>query len=161
MEKFGRNIRLKRHLSNEPSPSFSDVPIFKTPSKWTPIIKETQLELYLSEIEDEIMQLDEQGQSYPNLTKKEGEAMKELMNDCNITIKPADKGSGIVIWNTQDYLRECENQLPDMNVYEKVEGELATARNKKICKVLNNMIRKKEIDEKLADYLYIKRPQGS
>ena len=161
MEKFGRNIRLKRHLSNEPSPSFSDVPIFKTPSKWTPIIKETQLELYLSEIEDEIMQLDEQGQSYPNLTKKEGEAMKELMNDCNITIKPADKGSGIVIWNTQDYLRECENQLPDMNVYEKVEAELATARNKKIRKVLNNMIRKKEIDEKLADYLYIKRPQES
>ena len=46
-----------------------------------------------------------------------------------------------------------------MNVYEKVEGELATARNKKIHKVLNNMIRKKEIDEKLADYLYIKRPQ--
>ena len=32
------------------------------------------------------MQIDEQGQNYPNLTKKEREAMKELMNDCNIII---------------------------------------------------------------------------
>ena len=30
---------------------------------------------------------------------------------------------------------------------------------KKFRKVFDNMIRKKEIDEKLADYLYIKRPQ--
>ena len=43
------------------------------------------------------MQIDEQRQNYPNLTKKEREAMKELMNDCNIIIKPAGKGSGIVI----------------------------------------------------------------
>ena len=105
------------------------------------------------------MQIDEQGQNYPNLTKKEREAMKELMNDCDIIIKPAGKGSGIVIWDTQDYLRECENQLTDMNVYEKVEGDPVTATNKKIRKILDNMIRKKEIDEKLADYLYIKRRQ--
>ena len=38
------------------------------------------------------MHIDEQGQSYPNLAKKEREAMKELMSDCNIIIKPADKG---------------------------------------------------------------------
>ena len=105
------------------------------------------------------MQIDEQGQNYPNLTKKEREAMKELMNDCDIIIKPASKGSGIVIWDTQDYLRECENQLTDINVYEKVEGDPVTGTNKKIRKILDNMIRKKEIDEKLADYLYIKRRQ--
>ena len=37
------------------------------------------------------MQIDGQGQNYPNLIKKEGEVMKELMNDCIIIIKPADK----------------------------------------------------------------------
>ena len=159
LEKFGRIIRLKMHFLNEPSPSFSEVPAFKTPSKWTNIIKDIQLEFYLPEIEDEIMQIDKQGQNYPNLTKKECEAMKELMNGCNIIIKPAGKGSGIFIWDMQDYLRECENQLTDINVYEKVEGDLVTATNKKICKVLDNMIKKKEIDEKLANYLYIKLPQ--
>ena len=119
------------HFLNDPSPSFSEVPAFKTPSKWTPIIKDTQLELYLSETEDEIMHIDEQGQNYSKLTKKECKAMKELMNDCNIVIKLADKGSGIVIWDKQGYLRECKNQLTDINVYEKVEGDLVTATNKK------------------------------
>ena len=41
------------------------------------------------------------------------------MNDCNVIIKPADKRSGVVIWDRQDYLRECENQITDMNAYEK------------------------------------------
>ena len=101
------------------------------------------------------MQIDKQGQNYPNLTKKEHEAMKELMNDCNIVIKPTENGSGIVIWDKPDYL-ECENQLTDINVYEKAEDPV-NATNKKICQVLDNMIRKKEIDVKLADYLYIIR----
>ena len=86
-------IRLKLHFLNEPTTSISEVPAFKTPSKWTPIIKDTQLELYLSETEDEIMQIDKQAQNYPNLAKKKREAMKQLMNDSNIIIKPADKVS--------------------------------------------------------------------
>ena len=131
LEKSGRNIRLKMQFLNEPTHSFSEVSAFKTPSKWTPIIKDTQLELYLSEIEDKIMQIDEQGPNYTNSIEKEREAMKELMNDCNIIIKPADRGNEIVIWDKQDYLRECENQLTDMNIYEKVEGDPVTATNKK------------------------------
>ena len=149
LEKFGRNIKLKMHFFNEPSSPFSEVLAFKAPSKWTPIIKDPHLEMYLSETEDQIMQPDEQGQNYLNLTKKEREAMKELMNDCSNIIKPAYKGSRIVTWGKQDYLRECENQLTDVNVYEKVEGYPARATNKKICKVFDNMLRKKEIHKKL------------
>ena len=59
----------------------------------------------------------------------------------------------------QDYLWECENQRTDVNRYDKVEGDLFTATNKNICKVLGNIIRKKEIDKKRANSLYIKRPQ--
>ena len=63
--------------------------------------------------------------------------MKELMNDCNIIIKPADKGSRVVIWDKQDYLTECENQLNEVNVYEKVERDPVTATNKIIHEVLD------------------------
>lgn len=70
--------------------------------------------------------------------------MKDLMNDSNIMIKPVDKGGGIVIWDQQDCLGEYKNQLTDVNVHEKVEGDPVTATNKKICKVLDNMMRKKE-----------------
>ena len=61
----------------------------------------------LSELEEEILKIDETGQNYPNLTRVESEALQDLMYDKNIFIKPADKGSAIVIWDKQDHLKEC------------------------------------------------------
>ena len=55
------------------------------------MIRDTQLEMYLSELEEEILKIDETGQNYPNLTKVEPEALQDLMYDKNIVIKPADK----------------------------------------------------------------------
>ena len=77
--------------SNQSIPSFSEVPPFKTSSKRTPVITDTQLELYLSEIEDEMMQIEKQGENYSNLTKKECKAMEEFMNECNISIRRPTK----------------------------------------------------------------------
>ena len=71
------------------------------------MIRDTQLEMYLSELEEEILKIDEAGQNYPNLTNAEREALQDLMYDKNIVIKPADKGSAIVIWDKQDYFKEC------------------------------------------------------
>ena len=41
------------HFLFEPTPLFFEVPAFKTRSRWTPVKKDAQLELYLLEIEDE------------------------------------------------------------------------------------------------------------
>ena len=102
---------------NDLSPSFSEKPAFKVPSSWTPPIRDVQLELYLSEIEDKLININESGKSYANLSKDEGETLKPLMNDNEIIIKPADKGSTVAIWNKPDYSLEASNQLSDTNVY--------------------------------------------
>ena len=83
------------HYLDEPTPAFSETPGFKVPSSWTPLIHDTQLEMYLSELDEEILKTDETSQNYPNLTKAEREALHDLMYDNNIVIKPADKGSAI------------------------------------------------------------------
>ena len=105
LEKLGWDICLKMHYLDEPTPAFSETPAFKVPSSWTPLISDTQLEMYLSELEEEILEIHEAGQDYPNLTKAEREALQGLMYDKYIVIKPADKGSAIVIWDNQDYLK--------------------------------------------------------
>ena len=46
---------------------------------------------------------------YNNLTSKEQEALHDLKNDKNIVIKGADKGSAVVVWDTEDYIRKQEN----------------------------------------------------
>ena len=87
------------------------------------MIRDTQLEMYLSELEEEILKIDEAGQNYPNLTNAEREALQDLVYDKNIVIKPADKGSAIVIWDKQDYLKECELQLGNKSAYEEVKRD--------------------------------------
>ena len=73
LEKLGRDIKMTMLYQNDLSPSFSEKPAFKLPSSWTPPIRDVQLELQL-EIEDKLININENGKSYPNLTKDEGEA---------------------------------------------------------------------------------------
>ena len=40
-----------------------------------------------------------------NLTKEERLALTSLRNDTFITIKEADKGQGVEVWDRQDYLK--------------------------------------------------------
>ena len=117
LEKLGRDIKLRMFYQNDLSPSFSEKTAFKVPSSWTPPIRDVQLELYLSEIEDKLININESGKSYANLSKDERETLKSLMNDNEIIIKPADKGSAVVIWNKPDYSLKASNQLSDTNVY--------------------------------------------
>ena len=55
-------------------------------------------------------------QSY-KLTKEEWQALKNLKEDRSIIIKPADKGSCVVVWDREDYLAEGYKQLNDESIY--------------------------------------------
>ena len=81
LEKLGREIKLRILYQNDLSPSFSEKPAFKVPSSWTPPIRDVELELYLSEIEDKLININESGKIYPNLSMDEREALKSLMNN--------------------------------------------------------------------------------
>lgn len=48
-----------------------------------------------------------------NLIKEEHLACNSLRNDTFIIIKEAEKGSGVVVWDRQDYLKEVEKWLGD------------------------------------------------
>ena len=57
---------------------------------------------------------------YKNLTSKERQALYKLKNDTNIVLKGADKGSAVVVWDREHYIKEAQNQLGDTDVYEEV-----------------------------------------
>ena len=60
---------------------------------------------------------------YNNLTCKERQALYDLKNDKNIVIKGADKGSAVVVWDREDYIKEAEKQLGNSNVYGEVPDD--------------------------------------
>ena len=46
-----------------------------------------------------------------------------MKNDKNIVIKGADKGSAVVVWDREDYIKEAEKQLGDSHAYEEVPDD--------------------------------------
>ena len=115
--------------------------------------------MYLSEIEERLLSVNESGKSYPNLKKNKRDALHSLMSDDELIIKPADKGSAVVVWSKYDYLLEAKSQLNNTKVYENWNGNPLQKLNTEIKSVLRDILNRKEINKKIMDYLLIKRPQ--
>ena len=54
--------------------------------------------------------------SCSNLTKEERNALYLLRDNPSIIIKEAEKGSALVVWNSEYYLKEANSQLSDKDV---------------------------------------------
>ena len=107
LEKFGRKLRLKWHYRND-NRIFDPNP-FKPKSKFNPPKSDAAIELYLSRLEEKLLNLGPIKHKYNNLTREERKALYDLRNDTSIIIKEADKGSVVVIWDKEDYLKEAKD----------------------------------------------------
>ena len=77
----------------------------------------------------------------------------------SIVIKPVDKGSGVVVWDREDYLLEAESQLGKADVYEKCEINPLPTLQTLISKTLKTVKGKREIDDKISNYLMVNDPR--
>ena len=93
---------------------------FKPKSTFNPRNKDAAIEIYLSSLEEKLMNIEIPQNKYNNLTREEQSALYNLKNDKNIIIKSADKGSAVVVWDGDDYIKEAEKQLGDQEIYEEV-----------------------------------------
>ena len=73
----------------------SNIPAFSPKSTWTPPNGHPNLEVYLSQIENEVFKIPKEQLGYSNLSKLEWEAIRSLAGDRSIVIKIADKGSSL------------------------------------------------------------------
>ena len=108
---FARNMRLKYifHGQNkEPHP-------FHVKSTWKPPIQQSvALESYLEEVRSQLADL-KFTKPKNNLSPAERKALKALKGDTEINIRKVDKGTTIVVMNTQDKVREGQVQLDTEN----------------------------------------------
>ena len=106
LEAFGRMLRLKWHFRNENKDIHRDM--FKPKSKFNPRNKDAAIELYLSSLEEKLMKVEVPKDKFNNLTNSERKALYDLKNDKSIVIKSADKGSLVVMWDREEYIKEAE-----------------------------------------------------
>ena len=101
--------------------------MLKPKSKFNPHNMDEAIELHLSSLEEKLMKVEVEvpKDKFNNLTKSERKALYDLKNDTSIVIKSADKGSPVVVWDREDYIKEAEKQLSDEQVYEEVSNDAA------------------------------------
>ena len=120
--------------------------------------KDAAIELYLSSLEEKLMKVEVPKDKFNNLTNSERKALYDLKNDKSIVIKSADKGSAVVVWDREDYIKEAEKQLGDEEVYEEVSNDAAP-----LLKTINGVIAKikkrGDLKRDTLDYFIMKDPK--
>ena len=106
-EEFFRRMRVKWHFRNELSESFIKKPAFFPKSSWKPHEGHPNLEVFLIQIENKLFKTTETPLGYCNLSKEKWEAVRILADDRNIVLEKPDKGSCVVIWDRNDYIKEA------------------------------------------------------
>ena len=66
-----------------------------------------------------------------NITREEKDAFYSLLNNADIVIRPADKGSGIVILDKDDYVNKLQKEMDDCDAYKKTERDTTEETMKK------------------------------
>ena len=112
----------------------------------------------LVELEKEIQKVNLY-QSKSNLTKEEFRAIKSLIDNKNIIIKPADKGSSVVIMDKMDYLKEGYRQLANEKHYQKVPSPVYPKVSLSINMILKYLNEQRFLDKKQVEYLSVQKSQ--
>ena len=88
-----------------------------------------------------------------NLAKEEYKAIRSLNKNKDMIIKPADKGSAIVIMDKQSYIVEGQRQLHNTQLYEETDSDLTGEVIHRINLHVHNMLQKGQISQNTCNYL--------
>ena len=149
---FERSNRLKYYFRNWTSQTPHP---FRQKSSWMPPRASPQIEMYLDRVREQAKKLKLRAFK-PNLTKPELRALTALSKDPTIVIKQADKGSGIVVEDTDRYVEDGLAHLSDHTIYRKVDSDPTVPLAAGINKFVKYMHDRGIIDNITRDYLTFK-----
>ena len=112
-----------------------------------------QLETVFHSIEQDLHRLKYRQPRKKNLSKEGYRSIKSLKNNSDIIMKPADKGSAIVILDKQYYINEGERQLHNNQFYEETETDLTGEVIHRVNLYVNNMLQRGQISQNISNYL--------
>ena len=138
LEEYGRKLCLMWHLRNDERTFSTDK--FRLKYSFNPRNKDTVMENYLSWLEERLLDIGIPSKIYINLTKEERDALYRLRDYSTIFINCGDKGSVVVVWYREDYLKEAYKQLEDKAVYKEVVNDPSVLVNTEIKTLQKNRL---------------------
>ena len=150
--KFARTLKLKYHFRNSKF-NFAR-PKFQKKSDFTPPDKDMPKEILetIEKINSDINNLPVP-KEHKNLSDFEVQTLRDLRNNPDIVIKPADKGKSTVILSREAYIKEGERQLSDPKYYEKIPGPIFAETAEEVLDILHDLKNKNFLTPKQFDFL--------
>lgn len=152
IQNYHRRIKLAAYFEGKEK---QEPPHFTANSNWTPPPEKLPPEVH-NLIEKDQKDLNKYFKSYkekPNLSQEEEETLRELMHNKQIVIKPADKGSAVVILGRDQYIMEAYRQLHDQKYYTKLREPIYLQTVPMVHRILDDLYKKKFINQKQRQYL--------
>jgi len=144
LEQFCRRMRLKDFFFDKDDKADDTTAYnpFKPKSTWNPPKRNYKLEQFLDSVCKDIKSI-KFNNRVDNLSSEERQALRSLRNNQQIVIKPADKGSAVVIQDRIDYVNEGNRQLSNSLAYSKIRSD-PTLKN---TKTVQSTLSKLDIDD--------------
>ena len=152
MQIYHRKVKLATFFKDaekqEPTP-------FTLASNWTPPHDKLPPEVHslIQEDNKEFKTLVKSYQEKHNLLQSEVKALRELRHTKHIVIKPADKGSAVVILGRDQYIKEVNRQLSDTKYYKKLEAPIYLETIPIVHGIIDTLKKNKFITGKQKQYL--------
>ena len=127
-------------------------------SAFNPKNKDVIIETYLSSLKEKILDIDIPKDKFNNLSKDGRDAMYSLKNDNIIVIKGAEKGSGVVVWDKEVYLKGAHKQFSDEEIYEEITNDPSTLEST-IFTALNKIRARGDLSADNLEHFFNKDPK--
>lgn len=157
---YHRRLKLIDHFSTNNTHAIQP---FTTPSTWEPSHIHTQLNTLIHKDKKSLthfLNISSQP-SHTNLTPAEQQAIIQFQQNKSIIIKPADKGSKIVILDTHHYLLEANRQLSDTKYYQPIQQTVQITAQTQLHQLINSLHQLGYINTKQKAFLYGPNPPRS
>lgn len=152
IQNYHRKISLATYYRDE---QHSEPLPFILPSTWTPPKHKLPEEIHLLIDKDrkDFNKYYKFHMEKPNVTDVEVEAIRQLRRLKHIIIKPADKGSSVVILDREQYITEVLRQLNDKTYYKKLDEPIYLKTIPTVHDIIDTLKNKKFINYKQEIYL--------
>ena len=158
---FTRRMRLKSHFADRSdSRSREKYPDFIPKSDWQPPKQGRDLEAFVNRVESAVRSHIPPKPKHDNLSKSDRSALYNLQKREDIVIKPADKGSAVVVMDRDHYVSEAERQLNDSTFYKPLDHDPTPEFAKQVSDTVSEMHDQGLISEKNMTYLIVDQPKA-
>ena len=169
---FYRRLRLRDYFADKPDANRTDTSALENTnlrrrSLWQPPKGSTtpEVECFVKVFHESVRKATGSGTSTrllqaQNLSEDEQLALQRLQRRRDIVIRPADKGSAVVIQDTKDYHREVMRQLGDEKFYKLLDRDPTAKNNTRVREAVHNLRAKGIINAKTATDLVEKRAKS-